>query len=188
MNKKFLSAIITTCLVVLILPTESLAANRYTPTCELRLDRTEVYKGFPVMLMWSVRNAESATLTGEGNLRYRAGRKVITPTSSTNFTLTAKGRFEDVTCKASIVVKTLTPSCEIFYMTDSADVGDIIKLRYITKDATSARLSGKKNGAVLIGRGEREVMVKRNMRHSLRVRNENGSFTCRTDRLTIRGQ
>ncbi len=109
------------------------------PTCTLSASPASVNYGGSSTLIWTTANATTVTLadgTNSSNVA-TSGSGNITPTHTTNYALTASGAGGTITCPATVVVVTPSPTCTLSANPGSINSNGQTTLTWNTTNATS---------------------------------------------------
>jgi hypothetical protein len=126
---------------------------------------------------WQVLNADSVTITPEIGTVPGNGTRNVSPTTTTQYRLTARNRAGEATATATIVVEAAPPAsftaCTASPMTILA--GESATLIWATSNADSVEISGI--GPVAAS-GSRAVSPTQTTTYTLTARNAQGPVTC----------
>jgi OmpA family/K319L-like, PKD domain len=141
-------------------------------------DPTTIQGGQSTTLQWKITNADSATITpGPGSVSAQGGSLVVTPASTTTYTLTAKNSIGQAVANVTVVVQNPVPKilvCTAVPMT--INPGESATLYFNTVNATSVSISP---GVGSVGvNGNVVVSPTTNTTYTIMATNTVGSDTC----------
>lgn len=113
------------------------------PFCDIWASDTHIEEWESTTLQWVSANAESATLTNFGSVAVD-GSRVVSPDSTTTYTLTVHNDAGSSQCSVTIFVDEEpheAPSCDIWASDTHIEEGDSVTLTWDSENASSASLS-----------------------------------------------
>jgi len=147
------------------------------PTCVLNPANSTITSGQSVNLSWTTTNAQSATLTGVGNVPLNSSRNTGALTSSQSYTLTVLGtNGSTVSCTAVVTVVPVVvppPTCILNPTNTSINAGQSVNLTWSTTNAQSVTLTGF--GNVEANNGRNTGALTSSQSYTLTVLGTNGS-------------
>lgn len=124
------------------------------PLCTFNIDPASITAGGATTFTWDTTNATAVSIEGIGSVSLD-GTKVVYPTQSRNYILTATGNGGTVRCTDSIQVTPVQPTavrCDSFTASDvSVDEGDSVVLTWNTTGAESVLIDGGIGAVTLDG-------------------------------------
>jgi uncharacterized repeat protein (TIGR01451 family) len=114
-----------------------------------------ITRGDSTRLEWSVTRADTVSINTIGSVGL-TGNKLVSPTSDTTYTLTAKKGTETINCPISIDVSTggggggsVSPRCELEISKTKVKAGESVTLKWKTRNATEITLSDDRREVLL---------------------------------------
>ncbi len=141
------------------------------PSCTITADKTEIDAGGNVTLSWTTENANSASISGIGNVGLSGSYTVHNLLQSTTYTMTVSGDGGESTCSVSINVNTI-PSCSIHAEPSTVSYGGNTTLVWTSENATEAFID--KIGSVATMGSYTVTNLTSDTTYTLTVRNANG--------------
>lgn len=114
------------------------------PTCTLSAGPNSVIKGHTASLSWTTQNTKSVSLSQGIGAVSLSGLKNVTPTTTTEYVLTAIGENSSVECRATVVVLTPqapAPVCTLLSAPQSFTENGTTTLTWTTKNATTVSIN-----------------------------------------------
>jgi hypothetical protein len=150
---------------------EQIAISQFTAT------PLSVNSGDSVNLVWEIRNAESAEISGVGPVDATAGSTTVTVTETTTFTLTARNASREVSQSVTVTVGAAgSPIIRRFSATPSVvEQGGQTTLVWEVENATSVMISGIGNVELI---GSSIVQVPQSTTFTLTATNSTGQVSA----------
>jgi hypothetical protein len=150
---------------------EQIAISQFTAT------PLSVNSGDSVSLVWEIRNAGSAEISGVGPVDATAGSTTVTVTETTTFTLTARNSTREVSQSVTVTVGAAgAPIIRRFSATPSVvEQGGQTTLVWEVENATSVMISGIGNVELI---GSSTVLVPQSTTFTLTAANSTGQVSA----------
>jgi hypothetical protein len=150
------------------------------PTCTLDAAPAQITRGGTSVLTWTSQNASSVVMSeGIGSVELN-GSKVVAPSATKAYTLTATGAGGTVICSktVTVVVPPDAPTCTLTATPASVTRGGAVTLSWVTTNATAAVMD---NGVGTVPfNGSKIVNPTANTEYKLSVVGDGGNVLCKT--------
>lgn len=145
----------------------------------------QITVGGMATLNWNVENADEVVISGIGSVDKQTGTRMVHPTETTVYTLTARNAVSQATASVIVVVDRPGPSFIRCFVTPANIIeGESASISWETKYADSVMLSGV--GAVPVT-GNQAVSPTQNTTYTLTATNAVGSTSCNLTVQVTRG-
>ncbi|HUS07992.1 MAG TPA: OmpA family protein [Bryobacteraceae bacterium] len=138
---------------------------------------TNIRAGQSSTIDWQVLNADTVTITPLGNVDAKNGSRQVSPTTTTQYVLTARNGVSSATASTTVTVEELPPAafstCAISPMNIIA--GESATINYATTNAETVTISGI---GTVAGSGNRVVNPTQTTTYTLSATNARNTATC----------
>jgi hypothetical protein len=139
---------------------------------------TNIRSGQSSTIDWQILNADSVTISGLGTVDAKNGTRAVTPTTTTQYTLTARNSVSQATATTTITIEE-TPAAQFLACSVSPTnitAGESATINYATANADSVSISG--GIGTVPNNGTRVVTPTATTTYTLTATNARGPVTC----------
>jgi hypothetical protein len=158
--------------------TQQPAVQQEVQIIRFQASPTNIKPGQTSTIDWQVLNADSVTITGIGTVDPKNGNRTVSPTSTTQYVLTARNRNSEVTATTTITVEAQPVaqflSCSVSPTNITA--GESATINWATLNADSVSISG--GIGTVPANGQRVVTPTATTTYTLTATNPRGPVTC----------
>jgi phospholipase C len=156
------------------------------PTAALSAAPTTVVAGNPATLSWSTANATSVSIEPGIGTVLASGSTTVTPSSTTQYTLTATGNSGTATSTATITVQTETPTATLSSSPTSITGGNTATLSWSTSNATTVSIN--QGIGIVSASGSTTVSPTSTTQYVLTATSNSGASATATSTVTVQTQ
>jgi hypothetical protein len=161
------------------------------PTCTLTAAPVSINPGDSSTLTWTTTNATSASIDqGIGIVTPVAGgSQLVTPASTTTYTLTAVGTGGTATCPATVTVTTqqIVPACTLTASPSSISPGGSSTLSWTSSDVTSGSIDNGVGSTTPVAAGSVNVTPANDTTYTATFTGPDGSVSCQAAVTIVTG-
>ncbi|MES2221967.1 MAG: alkaline phosphatase family protein [Acidobacteriota bacterium] len=157
-----------------------------TPTASLTGTPASVFAGNPATLTWSTANATSVSIEpGIGTVQ-ASGSTTVTPSTTTQYVLTATGNSGTATANATVTVQSAPPTATLTASPTSITGGNTATLSWSTTNATTVSIN--QGIGIVSATGSTTVSPTSTTQYVLTATSNSGASTSAASTVTVQTQ